>query len=256
MQWDGVSEATFQSLRGRPCLEFKHQALAACERAGLGVVLVATLVKGVNETELGALLRLALSFGPFVRGLHLQPAAFFGRYPYNLHAAPRLTLPMVMAALIKQAPELVQTSDFHPPACEHELCSFSAVYERVGSSLKPLRQNSSCCCKPLSLQASEGARKSKAFTALHWRGLSAKQKVSNLSQRSVQNKEAFADFLAKNKLKDRFTLSAMAFQDVLSLDVQRVRGCCIHVLRSDGRLLPFCLHNLTDQNLQKLYPDA
>ena len=40
-----------------------------CVDAGLGVVLVATVVRGVNEGELGDLLRLALELGPAVRGL-------------------------------------------------------------------------------------------------------------------------------------------------------------------------------------------
>ena len=46
----------------------------------------------------------------------------------------------------------------------------------------------------------------------------------------------------------------MAFQDALSLDVERVRGCCIHVMRPDGRMIPFCLHNLTSTEGRMLYP--
>ncbi|MDD4702554.1 MAG: radical SAM protein, partial [Desulfovibrio sp.] len=78
LQWDGVSEETFKTLRGRTCLDFKRRAVAACAKAGLGVVLVATFVRGVNDGEAGDLLRLALQLGPAVRGLHVQPAAFFG----------------------------------------------------------------------------------------------------------------------------------------------------------------------------------
>ena len=46
----------------------------------------------------------------------------------------------------------------------------------------------------------------------------------------------------------------MAFQDALSLDEERVRGCCIHVVRPDGRMIPFCLHNLTSTEGRMLYP--
>ena len=45
----------------------------------------------------------------------------------------------------------------------------------------------------------------------------------------------------------------MAFQDALSLDVERVRGCCIHVVAPDGRLVPFCLYNLTSLDNVPLY---
>ena len=48
----------------------------------------------------------------------------------------------------------------------------------------------------------------------------------------------------------------MAFQDAYSLDLERVRGCCIHVVQADGRLVPFCLHNLTARDGARLYSGA
>lgn len=92
LQWDGVSEVVFQTLRGRPCLDLKRRAVEHCAAAGLGVVFVATLARGVNDGEIGDLLRLALALGPAVRGLHFQPAASFGRYPWSLEKAPRADL--------------------------------------------------------------------------------------------------------------------------------------------------------------------
>ena len=285
LQWDGVSEATFMKLRGRSCLDFKRRAVAACAAAGLGVVLVATLVRGVNDGELGDLLRLALRLGPVVRGLHMQPAAFFGRYPWQLEEAPRLTLPEVMACLTEQAPELVRHGHFHPPGCENELCSFSAVYQRVDAasaaspSLQWLAHDGQPCCSPRPLSAAEatmgaasvppaaqeGARKAKQFVALHWRGGNADhaQAATVMDQASESccakpgpapaHQDGFSRFLSSAGAGQRFTLSAMAFQDALSLDLERVRGCCIHVLRRDGRMIPFCLHNLTARDGTRLY---
>lgn len=294
LQWDGVSEATFRTLRGRDCLEFKRAAVRACGAAGLGVVLVATVVRGVNDAELGDLLRLALALGPTVRGLHVQPAAFFGRYPWSLGAAPRCTLPEVMAALAAQAPELVNAAQFHPPGCENELCSCSAVYRRTADpdgrpGLQWLGQGGSCCTpaaagassaesapavSPKALpfvppSAEEGARKAKQFVALHWKGAGAPavavagQPAAAAPQipaphnpdagRAALAQDSFSRFLAQAGVEQRFTLSSMAFQDALSLDVARVRGCCIHVLRPDGRMIPFCLHNLTAADGTRLY---
>ena len=68
--------------------------------------------------------------------------------------------------------------------------------------------------------------------------------------------DGFSLFLAQAGAEQRFTLSAMAFQDALSLDLDRVRGCCIHVVRPDGRMIPFCLHNLTASDGTRLYGDA
>ena len=282
LQWDGVRESSFMTLRGRECLDFKRRAVRNCADAGLGVVLVATVVRGVNDNELGDLLRLALDLGPAVRGLHIQPAAFFGRYPWQLEDAPRLTLPDVMAALAGQAPEMVSPGHLHPPGCENELCSFSAVYRRVQNNGQPglqwLPDAGQSCCAPAAQTvaqtavqtapqtapqtasqtggtiapppAEEGARKAKQFVAMHWKGGDAADAGAAASNSGA---DGFSRFLAQAGAEQRFTLSCMAFQDALSLDLDRVRGCCIHVVRPDGRMIPFCLHNLTASNGTRLY---
>jgi len=45
----------------------------------------------------------------------------------------------------------------------------------------------------------------------------------------------------------------MAFQDAWSLDLERVQECCIHVAAPDGRMIPFCLYNLTASDGDGLY---
>ena len=42
-----------------------------------------------------------------------------------------------------------------------------------------------------------------------------------------------------------FSLSGMAFQDAWTLDLDRLSHCYLHVMRTDGVLLPFCAFNLT-----------
>ncbi|MCR5814169.1 MAG: radical SAM protein [Desulfovibrio sp.] len=259
LQWDSLRAETWRRLRGEDYQEIKLKALRSCLEAGLGVVLVATVIRTLNDGELGDLLRFALQED--VRGLHLQPAAFFGRYPWSLAEAPRLTLPELLAALTSQAPDLVSREDVHPPGCEHELCSLSAVYIKTkDKKLKPLGQATSCSCRASDSQtpplpAFEGARAARAFTARHWKGV-GREMPNKASQEVDEDKNALAfdRFLARAGVRQRFTLSAMAFQDALSLDVQRVRGCCIHVLRKNDVLMPFCLHNLTSQSGIRLYP--
>jgi hypothetical protein len=45
----------------------------------------------------------------------------------------------------------------------------------------------------------------------------------------------------------------MAFQDAWNLDLERVKDCCIHVVSPKGRLIPFCLYNLTNTQGKTLY---
>ena len=243
LQFDALTDQSLRRLRGEALRERKRAALAACLQAGLGVVLVSTVLRGVNEHELGDLLRFALSLGPNVRGLHLQPATCFGRFPADLVSAPRLTLVEVMDALVTSAPQLVSPQDFHPPGCEHELCSFSAVYRRLDDG-RLERQGRERAFGGAQATALEGAEASRAHTSLHWKAVS-EEVCDCKAGAALSGSDSFSRFLQRAGAKRRFTLSAMAFQDALSLDLSRLRGCCIHVLTQSGLRVPFCAHTLT-----------
>jgi hypothetical protein len=64
--------------------------------------------------------------------------------------------------------------------------------------------------------------------------------------------ESLEAFL-ENHRTNTFAVSAMAFQDVWNLDLERVQECCIHVAAPDGRMIPFCLYNLTSAQGEPLY---
>ena len=69
----------------------------------------------------------------------------------------------------------------------------------------------------------------------------------------ASRQDDFDRFLARARTHT-FSISAMAFQDVWNLDLERLRGCCIHVATPDGRLIPFCAYNLTSASGRSLYP--
>ena len=54
LQFDGIGDPTYKTLRGRPLFHEKKLALEHCAEYGLGAVLVPTLVPGVNIHEIGA----------------------------------------------------------------------------------------------------------------------------------------------------------------------------------------------------------
>ncbi|MDD2965934.1 MAG: radical SAM protein [Desulfovibrionaceae bacterium] len=253
LQWDGTDDTIFQTMRGRPCLAWKQAALQACREARLGVVLVATVARGVNDHALGDLLRFAVAQGAVVRGLHLQPVASFGRFPWELANAPRLSLPDLMLALEEQSAGMVRAADFHAPSCEHSLCSFSAVYGRDGQGGLQGVVGAACCGtgggQGAVLDNASGSRRSKAFIAAHWGSPAEKGAQGSASVQGAQAAMPLMDdlsrFVAQAGADRRFTLSAMAFQDALSFDIARVRGCCIHVVTEQGKLIPFCAYNLT-----------
>ncbi len=244
LQWDSMHDQAYATLRGGAYASIKEQALAHCLAAGLPVLLVITVVRGINDAELGAILQKALACGPLVRGIHMQPVASFGRYPWEQGAAPRLTIPELLHNLEKQSAGMLKASHFHPPHSEHALCSFSAVYERQAQDgLMPVHEAATCCL-PQSMDAPlSSAVQARTFVAHHWGMQSAAPPTQTCVQTCVQ--DDFDLFLQKNSIKNRFTVSGMAFQDAYSVDLARLRRCHIHIKSGLGKLMPFCSYNLT-----------
>ena len=249
LQFDGTEEAIHRQLRGRPLLEVKRRAIAHCGAAGLGVVLVPTLVPGINDHNLGAIVRFALACGPAVRGVHFQPASRFGRF--NLDAGPeRLTLPEVVSALVAQTDGLVRAENFLPPGCEHERCSFHGSFLRSrDGGLRPVSSPAEGgCCNRVDAAEADVLR-TVELVARQWGAPAADGATGALVGEGAMDFDAF---LAAAQ-RDSFTLSAMAFQDAWNLDLERLRSCCIHVVADDGRLVPFCAYNLTATGGTGLY---
>ncbi|MDR2945446.1 MAG: radical SAM protein [Candidatus Adiutrix sp.] len=252
LQFDGVSDRSFEIIRGRKLLDIKMAAIEACARAGLSVVLAPTVAAQVNDHELGGLLRLAVSLAPTVRGLHIQPMTSAGRNSLT-GAAHRLTLPEVLGKLAEQSGGLVQPEQAFPPSCEHERCSFHLRYRRTASGdLIPLSHNNSCCCKTTDAPSSPeetaaGRDRSVAVTLRSWQG------PAPLIPMAGAKPDALDEFLAQAR-RETFSVTCMAFQDAWTADLARLRGCCVHIFRPPNRFLPFCAANLTAADGRALYP--
>jgi hypothetical protein len=255
LQFDGTEDPIFQALRGRPLLETKLAALDALAEAGVGIILVPTLVPGVNDRDLGNILRLAVDRSPAVRGVHFQPVSYFGRYPKQPGDDERITLPEIMRGLEDQTGGLLKAVDFRPPGCEHAFCSFHANYV-VGEQgrLTRLSSGGTCGCTPR--PASEGADAAKAFVKRQWsspdRQLPMAFDAAPDSPADGGPEDAL-DVFIRRAATHTFAVSAMAFQDCWTLDLERLKGCCIHEVSPDGRLIPFCAYNLTSMGGETLY---
>jgi uncharacterized radical SAM superfamily Fe-S cluster-containing enzyme len=255
LQFDGVRDDVYVRLRGRPLLARKEAAIERCAEAGIGVVLVPTVVPGVNEDELGAVLDFALTKAPAVRGIHFQPVSYFGRHPADPGDEARITLPEIMSALERQSGGRVKTRDFRPPGCENAWCSFHGNFLLMsGGRLKALTGgDDGCCGRPE--RAEEGARRAVSAVGRQWRLPQLTQEGERPGPFRIAGDAGpipLNDFLsyARNCL---FSVSGMAFQDVWTLDLDRLRDCCIHTVASDGRLIPFCAYNLTNMGGKGLY---
>lgn len=258
LQFDGVSDATYQRIRGARLLEIKRQAIRNCAEAGLAVVLVPTLVPGVNVGEIGAIVDFALARVPAVRAVHFQPISYFGRYPVAPGDAQRITLPEVMAEIERQTAGRIRVDDFGPGTSEHALCSFVGKFEidRAGRLRSAQRTGGCCDAAPESKPAcgcgkpsDDDAPASRRVVAMRWAANARQPKVAtSLNGGDVSSFDAF--LAARGQT---FSISGMAFQDAWTLDLERLRECFIHVVSADRRVIPFCAYNLTAMSGEALY---
>lgn len=238
LQFDGLDDEIYQTLRGAALTETKLRAIENCKAAGLPVVLVPTVAPGVNDHALGDILRFALAHAPHVRGVHIQPISYFGRC--GLEAPEkRLTIPAVLRRIQEQTDGLMKASDFGGGGAESPYCSFHASYLRKDDgSLKALpRRRSQCCC----VKSSDA----RDFVSQQWSG--------KASCCDGDSDTASLDAFLRQTVENTFTVSGMVFQDAYNLDLDRLRRCYICEVDTQKGMIPFCAYNLTDVNGKALY---
>ena len=238
LQFDGLDDKIYQTLRGAALAETKLRAIENCKAAGLPVVLVPTVAPGVNDHALGDILRFALAHAPHVRGVHIQPISYFGRC--GLEAPEkRLTIPAVLRRIEEQTEGLMKASDFGGGGAESPYCSFHASYLRKpDGSLKALpRRRSQCCC----VKSSDA----RDFVSQQWSG--------KASCCDGDSDTASLDAFLQKTVENTFTVSGMVFQDAYNLDLDRLRRCYICEVDTQKGMVPFCAYNLTDVNGKALY---
>lgn len=257
LQFDGTENCMYETLRGRRLLAQKCAAIECCAEQGLGVVLVPTLVPGVNTDNVGDIVLFALEQLPTVRGVHFQPVSYFGRYPHSPAHDDRVTIPEVIRAIEVQTDALVSREAFKPSGCENATCSFHGNFVLMpdGSlqSWTHHKAQSGCCCQPE--RAEEGAARTREFTARYWSHPERCCVPANGDDSQAREGPSLGgwDILLARARTHAFTISGMAFQDACTLDLERLRDCCIHTVSPEGRIIPFCAYNLTSRQGRALY---
>lgn len=246
LQFDGVTDDVYRYTRGRNLFDVKRQALANCALEKIGVILVPTIVPSVNDRQLGDIIQFAKSWIPTVKGVHFQPISYLGRYPHPPGDEDRITIPDVIRALECQTDGELKWQDFLPRHAQDSHCSFSSFFILTqGGKLQAMSNLArgrvtgwGSCSEP---PPEESSRR---FMSRHWQ----------LDESCCQSWGA-DDFYSR-VLNYYLTISCMPFQDVWSLDIDRLRGCCGHVVTPTRQIIPFCAYYLTSSSGQRLYPSS
>jgi uncharacterized radical SAM superfamily Fe-S cluster-containing enzyme len=246
LQFDSLKGDACAALRGRDLVAEKMRAIENCAKAGLGVALVPTVRRGVNDGEIGELIAFAAAHMPTVRGIHFQPMSFFGRYNGD-PASDRITLPRLLTLAEEQSGGRIKAADFMPGGAEHPQCSFHARYliQNGAWTLRPSSGNTGCCDRTSGRSStSDAARKA---VARRWSAVSSLSPAKPAIVLKGFNLESLDNFVAAAEQQERETLeiSGMAFQDAWTADLQRFSRCYINIVSPEGLLMPFCSYNLT-----------
>lgn len=216
--FDGVSPGPYLYKYGRDMRGPKYRALESCRDAGLAVVLVPCVIRGVNDGEVGGIIGVAKQWMPTVRGVYFQPVSYFGKYPKG--GQRRITIPALLREIERQTGGEVPRDSFLPAACEHPQCSFGGYFMR--DSQGRLRQ----------------------LTRFHKRTpeVNAVERVRHMTKKTWGPGNGM-----------QLAIGGMAFQDAWNLDLERLQRCTICIIGRDKRLIPLCAKYLTGGENQRLY---
>jgi len=269
LSFDGMSEET----NPKNHWEFPL-VLENCRRGGPGIVLVPTVIKGVNDHEVGDIVRYALRNLDIVRSVNFQPVSLVGRMPREERDKHRITIPEVIKRLEEQTNGEITLQDFFPvptalilnrfiealtdrPGYElgsHFVCGAATYVFREDGRMIPLTRfvDVEGLLEYLR-EKTEELRRGKSRTLMKLkllvslgRFIDARKKPKDLKLGGLlynlfvkRNYSALGQF----HLKSLF-IGMMHFMDLYNYDLERVKRCCIHYVMSDRRVVPFCAFNV------------
>ncbi len=247
LQFDGVTDAPYEKLRGRKLLEVKKRAIENHRRAGPkpAIVLVPTVVKGVNDDQIGDIIKFAIENRDIIRGVNFQPISFCGRAPYR--ASERITVSDVLRGIEEQT-GLLTRNDFFPPSL------ISMVLTSIGKS----EVGCHFACGAFSYLVIKDGKAEPITRYMDMEKLAeiyrAKGRITPVAAlRHIKLgflKNLFVSVLRSHAYRDLSSLhfnlifiGTMHFMDAYNFDLARVKRCVIHYGLPDGRIVPFCSYN-------------
>lgn len=249
LQFDGMSKEIYRQIRGANLLDLKLQAIENCSALEIGLILVPTLIPGVNDHQVGEIVQFAKRHIPIVKGVHFQPVSYFGRYSRSPGDEDRITIADVLKALQTQTAGEIKATDFVPRRRKDSHCGFSAFYVLTEEGKLQPTTNFQFRQSPLL-----GSGCLKESPAEHVRRfISQRQRFVERRTEENQASPTYWQGFFQRAETHYLSISGMPFQDVWTVDLERLQGCCIHVITPNKKLIPFCAFYLTSATGKRLH---
>ena len=265
-------------------------ALEASRKAKIGIVLVPTVIRGINDHELGALINFGLNNLDVIRAVNFQPVSLVGRMPKRDREKQRITIPGAIKEIEKQTNGVIKkehwfsvpytggitkfiealTGKFQYDLSIHFACGAGTYLildkdDRIIPITEFLDAEGLINYLQETITEMEGKgrlmRKAIAVKAVmnipKFIDKEKQPKSMNLGK-MLMNIFLHHDFNSLGEFHNRtLFLGMMHFQDEYTYDINRVERCDIHYAMPDGEVLPFCTFNVFPEvyrdKIQKQY---
>jgi 7,8-dihydro-6-hydroxymethylpterin dimethyltransferase len=263
LQFDGLSDDIYRTLRGRPLLEEKLRLIDWCGELDSSMSLTATVASGVNDRRLVEIADLLFQYD-HILSVMFQPAAYAGSAARLARPAEAVTIPDVIGALKGAGQGTVSADDFSPLPCSHPACFSLAFYLKVEAKRHvPIKQmvNADRYLDLIQNRAIFGTD-ADSFNAVTdavyelWSGPAGLSPDSQKALGAIRKLLATATAgdgyspqkaltVAEHSVKSIFIHQ---FMDPQTFDLSRARKCCQVYPQLDGRLMPVCIRNCLQQS--------
>jgi uncharacterized radical SAM superfamily Fe-S cluster-containing enzyme len=266
LQFDGITSEPYKVTRGLDLLPLKLRTLDNFRREDhRSIVLVVTLVRGVNDDQLGEIINFAARNHDIVRCVNVQPVSITGRIDRTKLGQYRITIPDFMRLVEEQTEGQIRREDFYPvptvvPFARaigalngkrypeftmHEHCGMATFVIVEDGKLIPVTRYANIDAFMHSMNevyalASANKRTRARFKAIE----SFKHLDPRILGPLVNGVVRHGTYEAVGALMHRvIMIGAMHFMDPYNFDLERVERCGIHYAVPDGRIIPFCTMN-------------
>ena len=254
LQFDSVHDATLKALRGAELADTHRRALERLEAARLSTTLVMTVARGVNDDQIGEVIRHALQW-KCVRGVTLQPIQDAGRVGAPVGGGhDRLTVSGLRRAVAEQS-GLFSLEDVVPVPCNPDTLAMAYALRR-GGEITPLTRHLGPDVlldgprNTISFERDPALREQ--LIRLFATNLAPEAQAACLSELLCCLPRVDAPDLGYENV---FRVLIVRFMDRHDLDLRALKKSCVHMARPEGTMIPFETWNLFYRNGLQVIPD-
>jgi len=272
MQFDGVTPEPYMETRGRNLWPLKQKVLENARKIGYNkIALIPTLAKGVNDHQVGDIIRYSAENSDVIKFLVFQPVSFTGRIDRTKLKELRITNSDVMRLAEEQTGGEIKKGDFftipmsqtmakmatkggqHQDFCVHPHCGLITVVDHSKGKLDPIPRYVKN--EQFHAKMSRAFELNKSRPAIMWD--LATSLIRYVSPRlwlkfmpvllKTRGRKSIRTVLTEWLPGQWLTIGIMHFMDPYNFDLDRTQNCALHfgVIDNEGkpRLIPFCSMN-------------